>query len=150
MSLHFTKAAAAAAALLIAATPNTAQARGSIRYNAGDLAITTLSDLGDRADVKIDGRLAKLGWLHHEYSVFEAPFWVFDEEGYVLFARSGNDTTYEPVSYARAAALARDAGLDLPTDGTSPLSVWDRWSGAIVAGGVIVLATFSSARKRRR
>ncbi len=142
-------AAPALVLAMLVAQPGEAEARGSVKVNLGELAITTLADLGDRPELRIDGKQAKLGWLHKEYSIFEGPLWVFDEQGYVLFVRDGVDRTYINIPASEAVALGKSVGLDLPAEG-SPLSVWDRWSGAIITFGVLVFAVWAGIRKQRR
>ena len=125
-----------------------AAARGA-KVNLGDDAITALGDIPAEMDITVGGRQARLGWMHKEYSVFEGPFWVFDEQGFVLFHRVGEDYTYAPLTDAEGRAIAAAAGIEIPADG-SPLSVWDRWAGALVTGPVIVFAVLMGLRRHRR
>ena len=121
-------------ALMLSAAP--AEAVG-ISYNAGGDAITKVAELPDTDEFKDGGTFVDLGWLHKEWSIFGAPFYVFDEQGYVYYSTTGNDTSYRPATPAMVAAAGAAMGTTFPDPW--PMPIWKRWLGALIAAGLVLV-----------
>ena len=121
-------------ALLLISSP--AQAVG-ITYNPGGDAITKVAELPDTDEFKDGDSYVDLGWLHKEWSIFGAPFWVFDEKGYVFYSTNSNGTSYREASPAMVAAAGAAMKTTFPATWSMPF--WKRWMGALIVGALILV-----------
>lgn len=124
-------------------TSNPAQAAG-VPYNFGGDAITKVADLPDTEEFKLpDGGYLDLGWLHKEYSIVYAPFYVFEEKGYVYYSSEGNDTRYVDASPEMLAAAGKAVNTTFPEKWAMPF--WKRWMGALILAGLILVLVLRRA-----
>jgi len=123
--------------VMLALTAGPAAALG-MTYNTGGDAITKVAELPETDEFRINGEFVDLGWLHKEWSLLGAAFYVFDEKGYVFYAENENGTTYYPDLSAADMARAGEAmGTTFPE--RYEMSLWQRWAGALVLGGLLIL-----------
>ena len=106
----------------------------------GDLVVSHVADLPADPSLRIGGAPASLGYLHREYSLLDMPLWIEDERGFVLYRQDGTRRLYTEFTAAHRAALTAQ-GWHMP----APLGFLERWSGLLLTGLVLALATVAAA-----
>lgn len=128
--------------LALAALPARAD---MLNVRTGELTITHVADLPAGRMFELGGKPAALGWLHREYSLFDAPFHVFDERGWVLYRAEGLRRDYVALTPDRLTELERAAGADWSRH--PPLGFLERHGGT--AGLLLLVAALVASAARR-
>lgn len=115
-------------------------AADTLNLRSGELTVTHVASLPEGRIFELGGEKAAIGWLHREYSLFDAPFAVFDERGWVLYRQEGLRRNYVMLDPARLAELERAAGGDWTSH--PPLTLWQRHGGALAVALLAVLAAY--------
>lgn len=135
--------------LLIVATLGAFMAFGGPpAVRSGSLVVTHVASLPADPVLTLGGAQAKLGWLHREYSVMDLPFWIYDEQGFVLYLEDGLRREYKPLSEAQVERIEALSGASLGS--LAPMAFTERFAGFIVLAGVFFLAAFAGCLPARR